>query len=71
MMNNNNILGLLNGLMSNPMQILSQRGFNLPQNMNDPQAIVQHLLNTGQISQNQVNQAMQMRDNPMFKGLFK
>lgn len=67
---NNNILGLLNGLMSNPMQVLSQNGFKLPQNMNNPQEIVQHLLNTGQISQDQVNQAMQMRDNPMFKGLF-
>lgn len=68
---NNNILGLLNGLMSNPMQVLTQRGFNLPQNITDPQGIVQHLLNSGQITQDQVNQAMQMRDNPMFKGLFK
>ena len=68
---NYNILGLLNSLMSNPTQLLAQRGFNLPQNINDPQAIVQHLLNSGQISQDQVNQAMQMRDNPMFKSLFK
>lgn len=66
----NNVLGMLNTLMSDPMQILEQRGFNLPKNMNDPQAIVQHLLNSGQISQDQVNQAMQMRDNPMFAGLF-
>ena len=68
---NNNILGLLNSLMSNPTQVLAQRGFNLPQNITDPQGIVQHLLNSGQITQDQVNQAMQMRDNPMFKGLFK
>ncbi len=67
----NNIFGMLNGLMSNPMQILNQRGFNLPQNLNDPQQIVQHLLNSGQITQDQVNQAMQMRNNPMFRGLFK
>lgn len=67
----NNILGMLNSLMSNPMAMLTKNGFNLPQNMNDPQAIVQHLLNSGQITQDQVNQAMQMRDNPIFKGLFK
>lgn len=70
-MNPNNILGMLNSLMNNPLSLLSQRGFNLPQNLNDPQAIVQHLLNTGQINQNQVNQAMEMRNNPMFKGLLK
>lgn len=67
----NNILNMLNSLMSNPLSILSQRGFNLPQNLNNPQEIVQHLLNTGQISQAQVNNAMQMRDNPMFRNLFK
>jgi len=46
----------------NPIGLLSRR-FNLPQNINDPQAIVQHLLNTGQISQQDVNNAMQMRNN--------
>lgn len=70
-MMNNNLFGMLNSLMTNPLSLLTQRGFNLPQNLNDPQQIVQHLLNSGQISQEQVNQAMQMRDNPMFKGLFK
>lgn len=70
-MNPNNILGMLNSLMNNPLSLLTQRGFNLPQNLNDPQQIVQHLLNTGQINQETVNQAMQMRNNPMFKGLFK
>ncbi len=69
-MMNNNILNMLSQLKSNPMQILSQR-FNLPQNLNNPQDIIQHLINSGQISQDQVNQAMQMRNNPMFKGLFK
>ncbi len=68
---NNNILGMFNALMNNPVQFLMQRGLNLPQNMTDPQQIVQHLLNSGQISQDQVNQAMQMRNNPMFRGLIK
>lgn len=57
----NNMMQMLMQLKSNPMAILGQR-FNLPQNMNDPNAILQHLLNTGQVSQSQVNQAMQMRN---------
>ena len=45
----------------NPMQFLMQRGMNIPQNIqNDPNAIVQHLLNSGQITQQQYNQAAQM-----------
>ena len=50
----------------NPMGILAQR-YNIPANMQDPNEIIQHLLNTGQVSQAQVNQAMQMRNNPAFQ----
>lgn len=59
-MNNMNFMQMLQQLRQNPMQMLSQR-FNVPQNIQNPQDIIQHLLNTGQISQDQVNQAMQMR----------
>lgn len=60
-MMNNQMLTMLQQLRSNPMQMLSKR-FNLPQNLpNNPQDIIQHLLNTGQINQSQVNNAMQMR----------
>lgn len=54
----------------NPMQMLNQR-FNIPQNVNlgDPNAILQHLMNTGQVSQNQINQVMQMKNNPMIQQL--
>ena len=69
-MMNNNIFGMLNMLMQNPSQFLAQRGINIPNNINDPQAIIQHLLNTGQITQDQVNNAQQMKNSPMFKGLF-
>lgn len=68
-MNVNNVLSLLNNLTQNPLQALSKNGFNIPQNINNPQQIVQHLLNSGQISQQQVNQAMQMKDSPMFRNL--
>ena len=57
----NQIMGLLNQLKSNPAQFLMQRRFNLPQGIgNDPNAIMNHLLQTGQISQQQVNNAYQM-----------
>ena len=56
----NNILGFLPQLQSNPMQILTQRGFNVPNGMTDPQQIIRHLMNTGQVSQEQYNKAMQM-----------
>lgn len=71
-MNNiGNIMSMFNKLTQNPAQTLLESGLNIPSNIaNNPQAIVQHLLNTGQINQQQVNQAMQMKNNPMFKNLF-
>lgn len=53
----------------NPVQILSQR-FSIPQNMGDPQQIIQYLLNSGQVSQAQINQIMQLRNNPQIQQLF-
>lgn len=44
----------------NPMAMLSRR-FNVPSNLNDPNEIIQYLLNTNQVTQSQVNSAMQMR----------
>lgn len=60
---------MANQFKQNPMAMLSKR-FNIPDNMNDPNQIIQHLLNTGQVSQQQVNNAMQLRNHPMFKGMF-
>lgn len=55
----NNIFNLYQQLKSNPVQILGQ--FGIPQNMsNNPQAVIQHMLNSGKISQAQYDQAMQM-----------
>lgn len=60
-MQNNNLMYQLQALRQNPMQFLMQRRFNVPQNIaSDPNAIIQHLMNTGQISQAQYNQAAQM-----------
>ena len=60
MMNPNEVLTMFQQFKQNPMAMLSKK-FNLPQNLNDPQQIVQHLLNSGQIKQEQIDQAMQMR----------
>lgn len=58
----NQMISMLNQLKQNPVQFLIQRRMNLPQGVdaNNPQAILNHLLQTGQINQNQVNQAYQM-----------
>ena len=64
MMNNpvGDLMGMLAQLKQNPMQFLMQRRMHLPQNvpMNDPQAILNHLMQTGQVSQSQINNAYQM-----------
>jgi len=65
-MNPFNLMQALMQIKQNPMAILGQR-FNIPQNLSNPNDIIQHLLNTGQVTQEQVNQAMQMRNNPIFK----
>lgn len=67
---NANILQMITQFKSNPMQALMQR-YNIPQNMSNPQEIVQHLLNTGQVTQQQVNGAVQLKNNPDIKNLFK
>lgn len=56
-----NIMQMLGQLMSNPMELLKRTKFNIPanMNMNNPQDIIQHLLNSGQLTQDQLNQAQQ------------
>lgn len=56
----NNPFMMLNQIKQNPMQFIAQRGFNLPQGMNDPNEIIQHLMKTGQISQQQYDNAVKM-----------
>lgn len=69
--NLNDLMNMYQQLRSNPMQLLARR-FNIPQsiNLNDPNAITQHLLNTGQVTQEQYNNANNMRNNPMIKKMF-
>jgi len=66
--NINDFMNLYQRFQQNPMQMLSKR-FNIPENINNPNDIIQHLLNSGQVTQEQVNQVMQMRNHPMIQRL--
>lgn len=56
----NDLPQMLTQLKQNPMQFLLSRRLNIPPNIaNDPNAIINHLLKTGQISQDAVNRAYQ------------
>jgi hypothetical protein len=69
--NINDLMNMYQQLRSNPAQLLARR-FNIPQNINlsDPNEITQHLLNTGQITQEQYNNANNMRSNPIIQKMF-
>lgn len=56
------IMQMLPQFRNNPMSMLAQ--FGVPQSMaSNPQAVIQNLMNSGKISQDQYNQAMQMAKN--------
>lgn len=55
-----NPMQMLQQLRSNPMQFIQRAGFRVPENLSDPNAIIQHLMQSGQISQDQYNRAFQM-----------
>ena len=55
-----NMMQMMTQLKQNPLALLQKAGFNIPANINNPQQIIQHLTQTGQINQNQLNQAQQM-----------
>lgn len=64
-----NMMELYTQFMQNPIAMLAKK-YNIPQNISDPNQILQHLVNSGQVNQQQINQAMQMRNNPMIQQLF-
>ena len=53
--------GMLSQIKQNPMGILSQR-FNIPSdvNVNDPNEILKHLVNSGQVQQSQIDNIKNM-----------
>ena len=55
-----NMMQMLSQLKSNPTALLQRAGVNIPAGFSNPQQIIQHLTQTGQINQAQLNQAQQM-----------
>jgi len=55
-----NLQQMVSAIKSNPVGFLAQRGINLPAGTNDPNAILQQMLNSGRVTQDQVNRAWQM-----------
>ena len=68
--NVNDLMQMYQQLKTNPTQLLSRK-FNIPQDISNPNDIIQHLLNTGQVSQAQINNIMSMRNNPLFQMLMR
>ena len=66
----NGMLSMIAQFKQNPIAALSQK-YNIPQGMNDPNQILQYLLNTNQVSQGQVNRVMQMRNDPQIQQLLR
>lgn len=58
----NNLMQMVQQFKANPIQMLLQRRMNLPQGIptNDPNAMLNYLLQSGQVSQQQINNAYQM-----------
>lgn len=54
----NNLMQMVQQMKSNPMALLSRR-FNLPQNLQNPNDIINYLVQSGQVSQQQINAAYQ------------
>ena len=55
-----NPLQMLQQLKNNPVGMLRQAGLNIPDAMNDPRSILNHLVQSGQISQPRRQKAMNM-----------
>ena len=63
-----NPLQLIQQVKSNPIQFLTQNGANVPQNIvNDPDAITQHLMNSGRFTQEQYNNAVKQANKLGFR----
>lgn len=62
-----NMLNMMNQFKSNPSQFLSQK-YKVPNELTDPEKIIQHLLDTEQVTQAQIDA---IKSNPMVKMFFK
>ena len=55
-----NPMELMQQLRQNPSAILKQAGYNVPENLNNPQQIINHLLSSGQVTNARLQGLMSM-----------
>lgn len=55
-----NPMQMVQQLQANPAAMLRSRGLNIPDGMSNPQQIVQHLVQSGQVPNTRLQQIMQM-----------
>ncbi len=55
-----NPMQMMQQLRQDPVGMLQRAGLNVPAGMSDPQQIIQHLMQSGQVSQQRYQQALQM-----------
>ena len=55
-----NPMQMMNQFLQNPIGILQQVGYQIPEGMSDPQQIVNHLMQSGQLSNDRLQKAQQM-----------
>ena len=58
MPNNNDLGQMLSQIKSDPVGFLAERGAKIPQGMNNPFDIINHLMNTKQITPQRYNQVL-------------
>lgn len=59
MMNRATLSQLAQQLQRNPIPFFQRAGFNVPSNLTNPNDIIQHLMNSGQVTQQRYNWARQ------------
>ncbi len=64
----NNMINMVNQFKSNPTQMLAKK-FNIPSELTDPNQILQHLIDSKQVTQEQVNMVNGLKENPAFMKL--
>lgn len=62
-----NPMQMIQQLQSNPVGFLKNAGYNIPDNLNDPQSIINHLLQSGQVNNQKLQMAQKMAQQLMGK----
>lgn len=60
------LMQMLNQFKANPMAMIGSK-YNIPQGITNPQDMIQHLMNSGQITQEQFDQARMFAQQMGFK----